>query len=263
MDPVTFRAVTNSSPSGLTRRRRLGELLVDAGVLDDARLKAALAEQRKWGGKLGRTLVEMGFVEEATMVNTLAQQLRLAVVNLDELTVPHGVVERLRLDLAERYGVFPVTVDFTTNVMRLATADPTNVEALQELHFATNMKIEPLVASQSGIERAIRRHYFGENTSPTATTTPQALGVNETIYELDELLGEGAAAAAPKPTPVSKDVSQVEALRREVGELQAHVQKLEAVAQGQIRSLRAVLELLLEAGLVSREEYLAKLNRPE
>lgn len=253
--------MTSSSPSGLTRRRRLGELLVDAGVLDDARLKAALNEQRKWGGKLGRTLVEMGFVEEATMVTTLAQQLRLPVVNLDELTVPHGVVERLRLDLAERYAVFPVTVDFTTSVMRLATADPTNVEALQELHFATNLKIEPLVASQSSIERAIRRHYFGENTTPSATTTPQALGVNETIYELDELLGEGAAA--PKPTPVTKDVSQVEALRREVGELQAHVQKLEAVSQGQIRSLRAVLELLLEAGLISRDEYLAKLNRPE
>ncbi len=255
--------MTNSSPSGLTRRRRLGELLVDAGVLDDARLKAALAEQRKWGGRLGRTLVEMGFVEEATMVNTLAQQLRLPVVNLDELTLPNGALERLRLDLAERYGVFPVTVDFTTNVMRLATSDPTNVEALQELHFATNMKIEPLVASQSGIERAIRRHYFGETTVPTATTTPQSLGVNETIYELDELLGQTPGGPAPKPTPAVQDVSQLEALRREVGELQGRVQRLEAAAQGQVRSLRAVLELLLEAGLLGREEYLAKLNRPE
>ena len=69
------------STASTAKRRRLGELLIEAGVLDPTQLQAALAEQKKWGGKLGRTLVEMGFVDEDSMVRALSRQLKLPVAS--------------------------------------------------------------------------------------------------------------------------------------------------------------------------------------
>lgn len=255
------------------RRRRLGELLVEAGLLNEDHLKAALNEQRKWGGRLGRTVVEMGFVTEADMVHVLAQQLQLRTVDLDKAQLPDRITDCLRLDLAERYGVFPLGVDAHGHTLFVATSDPTNVEHVQELEFATNMKLELAVATGSSIDRAIRRYYFGENVVPTATIRPDELGVNETTFELDELMGEAAAAPPSRPEPRKTAPAgppapaavpgEVAALNHEVAVLREQVQALEAISTSQVRALRVLLEILIESGLVTREEYLEHLHRPD
>lgn len=260
------------------RRRRLGELLVDAGLLNEDHLKAALNEQRRWGGRLGRTVVEMGFVKEPDMVHVLAQQLSLRSVDLDNTRLPERITDCLRLDLAERYGVFPLGVDTSGHTLFLATSDPTNVEHAQELEFATNMKVELLVATGSSIDRAIRRYYFGENVVPTATIRPENLGVNETTFELDELLGEAPntppSAPSPRPKqpppsatpmepPPTAPSAEVAALKHDVALLREQVVALETISTSQVRALRVLLEILIESGLVTREEYLDHLHRPE
>ena len=55
-------------------KKRLGEILIDAGVLDENQLRSALSQQRRWGGRLGKTLLELGFVDERTMVLALSRQ---------------------------------------------------------------------------------------------------------------------------------------------------------------------------------------------
>lgn len=262
-----------------SRRRRLGELLIDARVLDDARLQAALAEQRKWGGKLGRTLVELGFVDEKTMVEVLAQQLQLATVDLDAAALPERVVELLRLDLAERYGVFPVHLDAKGKTLHLAMSEPTNHDAISELEFATGCKVVPVVATGSSIDRSIRRYYFGDLVVPPAVLAtsmapaapspdaapaeagapapPQAPdpAAKDAGYELDSLLGAAVKPAAGASTP--------EAQAHEVALLREQVDELERIVASQVRALRALLEVLITAGLIDREEYLQKLHRLE
>ncbi len=246
------------------RRRRLGELLIEAGVLDETRLKAALQEQRKWGGKLGRTLVEMGFITEAVMVQSLSKQLQLASIDLDTQALPATVASMMRVDLCERYGVFPVGGDARTRTLNLATSDPTNVEALQELSFATNAKVVAVVATASSIDRAIRRYYYGETTAASKTASPAQLGLKETNLELDELLGvapakPGQAPAAKAPAPVVDDG----AWKKEIALLREEIEALDKSASNHARGLRALVELLIEAGLISREDYLAKLHKPD
>lgn len=242
-------------------------------MINEDHLKAALNEQRKWGGRLGRTVVEMGFVKEADMVRVLAQQLSLRTVDLDQAQLPDRITDCLRLDLAERYGVFPLGVDAQGHTLFVATSDPTNVEHVQELEFATNMQLELAVATGSSIDRAIRRYYFGENVVPTATIRPDELGVNETTFELDELMGEApsappsqpgnrAAARAAPPAPAAVP-GEVAALKHEVAVLREQVQALEAISTSQVRALRVLLEILIESGLVTREEYLEHLHRPD
>ena len=159
------------------RRMRLGELLVAAGVLDETHLEAALAEQKKWGGKLGRILVDMGFLSEDLMVKALSKQLGIPRVDLDKDELPREVARLLPVNLCERYGLFPVSRDDDTRTFHVATADPTGWEALDEVSFRTGLKVQPVVASASAIDRAIRRYYYGESTVSSDTLDPAAYGL--------------------------------------------------------------------------------------
>lgn len=256
------------SPPG--RRRKLGELLIEAGVLDDTRLQAALSEQRRWGGRLGRTLVEMGFVDETAMVNALSTQLGLPVVDLDGLVLPAEIVQLLRVDLAERYGIFPLAADHKTRSLQVASSDPTNFDALKELSLQLNLRVHAAVATPSSIERAIRRYYYGEiGDMPRNTRGPgsEALGAFEASFEMAQPAAAGPPrlSRASKPSPPRPDAPRAaprpsapapddEVLRR--------LRALEEAAQNQGRALRALIELLIDSGLISREQYLGKVNRP-
>lgn len=275
-------------------RRRLGDLLIEAGLLSDQQLKIALNEQRKWGGRLGRTVVEMGYVTESSMAEVLAQHLQLPSIDLDAAQIEPAAATWLRLDLCERYGVFPVAHSEHGRALSIATSDPTNFEHLQAIGFATNMKVQPVVATATSIERAIRRYYFGENPSaprpavpaaqqppppPASAPTPIVTGaaVDATSFELDELLGAEPRRTAehpaieipissPTPVPLSPQAlaNALEvSLRREIAVLREKIDALEEVNASQVRAVRVLLEVLIESGLVGRDEYLEKLNGPE
>jgi type IV pilus assembly protein PilB len=269
-------------------------LLIESGLISDAQLKAALNEQRKWGGRLGRTVVELGFATETAMATALAKQLELPSVDLDTAQLPAAAPTWMRLDLCERYGVFPLEINQGARAIRIATADPTNVEQLQALEFATNLKVLPTVATTSAIERAIRKYYFGEQVEaapsaprpqePRSQEAAQALApkqpraVTDTSFELDALLGEPPRKTAEvpvvaQPAPVAQAAAKaavpaintaVEAqLRKEIAVLREKAEALEEINASQVRALRVLLELLIESGLVTRDEYLEKLHSPE
>lgn len=248
---------------GANKRRRLGELLLEAGVLDEAKLQAALIEQRRWGGKLGRTLVDMGFLDEDTMVRALSRQLGLKVVELDQLDQP-AAVQLLRIDLAERYGVFPVSGDKAARQLVLATSDPTNQEALSELEFASGLTVSVLVATQSSIDRAIRRHYYGE--TPTQTAAPDNFAQQESTFDPEALVSGAPSAPRPRPPPAVPSSPRapggaIPAAQHELVKVQERVAALEVAMAQQVHALRVLLELLSAQGLISREEYVDRLQK--
>lgn len=248
------------------KRRRLGELLIEAGVLDESQLQAALVEQKKWGGKLGRTVVELGYVDEDSMVRALSRQLKLPVVELDQVQLPPSVVQVLAVQLCERYGVFPLGSDARTKTVQLATSDPTNVDALRDIGVKTGYRVQIAVATGSSIDRAIRRMYYGEQTAASDTATPQRFGVDEPTFDENEISGVGPRpkkSAPRKPPPQRDPMAEIESAAREaeVARLKDRISALEKQNAGQTRALRALVELLVQSGLVSRDEYLAKANQ--
>jgi type IV pilus assembly protein PilB len=228
---------------------------MDAGLLSETQLKAALQEQRKWGGKLGRTLVEMGIVDEDSMARALSRQLNIPVVDLDSVRLSPSVVQLLRIDVAERYGVFPLGGDPAQKLLHVASSDPTNLEALQELSFQTGMRIQQSVSSASGIDRAIRRCYYGESTTSSATASPDSYGRPEMTFEPQA--PRMTVAAAPAAAAADPEV-----LRR-LDALNARVGSLEQAVAGQVRALRVLMELLVDSGVVRREEYLNRVRGPK
>ncbi|MDC0707646.1 general secretion pathway protein GspE [Stigmatella sp. ncwal1] len=230
------------------RKKRLGEILLDAALLSETQLRTALAEQRKWGGKLGHTLVQMGFVDENSMVHALSRQLQIPTVDLSQVAPPAHVFQLFPAALAERYSVFPVAVDLSHKALTLASADPTNVEALNELAFHTGHRIQVVVSSASAIERAIRQHYYGG--TGTTTAHPGEFGLDEPFYEF-----------TPPSSPVTRSPREAELVQR-VDALTQQVADLERMVANQARSLSTLIEVLESQGALSRQEYFARMRGP-
>ncbi len=228
---------------------RFGEILVRAGLLDEARLKLALAEQKKWGGRLGRVLVELGFVDEQTLIEALSRHLSLASVDLAATPPPLDVVQLLSVQDCERYGIFPLGVDRDRRVLRLATSDPTNREALAELQDRLRLQIEPVVAGATAIDRAIRHYYYGD--APAQPPQPADFGVNEPTFELGQPAPAAPALAAPaSPSSPSADTEA----------LVERIARLEDLVGRQARALRSLVEMLVDSGQLDRADYVKRVR---
>jgi hypothetical protein len=113
------------------------------------------------------------------------------------------------------------------------------------------MRIQQSVSSASGIDRAVRRYYYGETTVASHTASPDSFGRPEMSFEPQA----PRMAAAQEPSP-----SLSPELQRRVEALDARIAGLEQAVSGQVRALRVLMELLVDSGVVSREEYLSRVR---
>ncbi len=135
--------------------KQLGEILLDEGLVSEAQLMAALDEQMARGQSLGRTLVEIGILTEGQLVAALARQVGMSFVDLDEYQVDRAAVSMVPAALCRRYTVLPV--GFQDGALVLATADPGNVVAVDDVRTVSGMTVLPIVATYENLSRAIER----------------------------------------------------------------------------------------------------------
>ena len=140
---------------------KLGELLVEAGLIDELQLKSALGHQKKWGGRLGKVLVDMGFIEEGELLKFLSEKFKIKAVDLTKSKIPNQAFEALPEKIARKYGVVPVFIKEgpgTKKTLILAMSDPTNLKIIDEIQFLTGYRIEPVLATDSAITKVLE-HY--------------------------------------------------------------------------------------------------------
>ncbi len=145
----------------MARRQRLGELLIEAGLLDVHQLKSALAQQERWGSRLGANLVRMGFVDERDLVRVLSRQLGLPVVSLADCAVQPEALEAVPAELAHKHGILPLALKpaGAGGALVLAMEDPSDLAHIDELSFVLGRRIEPVLAAPSEISRGIEQCY--------------------------------------------------------------------------------------------------------
>ncbi len=141
---------------------RIGELLLEEGLVTKEALREALDRQKNEGGKIGYHLVQSGAVSEEDLVHLLSEQYGIPAIDLRSLYehVDSGLLDLIPEKIAKRYLVFPVHK--TANILTLAMADPTNVVALDDIRFRTGCEVEPVLASEFAIREAIDHRYGGE-----------------------------------------------------------------------------------------------------
>ncbi|GEL97147.1 GspE/PulE family protein [Cellulomonas terrae] len=135
--------------------KQLGEILLDDGLVTEAQLLAALDETLARGTTLGRTLVELGVLTESQLVKALANQVGMDFVDLDDYPVDRTAVSLVPGALCRRYSVLPVALEGGSIV--LATSDPGNVMAVDDVRSVSGMSVIPVIATHDNLLRAIDR----------------------------------------------------------------------------------------------------------
>ncbi len=151
----------------MAKKKQLGQILMEAGVIDQVKLDSALNYQKKWGGRLGRVLVDNDWITEENLVAAIHDQTGIELIDLDQVEIRDEVIAMVPVELVERHTLLPVElrteVGRAGEILVLAVADPTDLNAHDEVQFYSGKKIEVMLASESSITRAIKRCYYGQS----------------------------------------------------------------------------------------------------
>jgi len=168
-------------------RKKLGEILLDEGLLTRAQLELGLSQGA--GGRLGDTFIALGFVTPEQIARALAKQFELRFVSFREVTFDPEAVRLLHARTARRYKVVPVSREAKN--FTIAMSDPLNVLAIDDIRLITGMVVEVLVMSSTDIDRALARLYpenqataeEGGETAPAADAAPVVRLVSNLIAQ--------------------------------------------------------------------------------
>jgi len=140
---------------------RLGDFLVQRGIVSGDQLRIALTEHRRSGETLGACLVRLGFVSETVITASLAGLLGERPIDLERVIPDPDAIALLPWETARHYRVLPVRYEPDARQLTLATGDPRNLLLMDEIaaRLGGGIRISPVLAGDSGLARALERHY--------------------------------------------------------------------------------------------------------
>lgn len=147
---------------GYGRKKRLGDLLVEAGVITENQLMEALEAQKsdKKGEKLGSVLIELGFTTERQIMKALQEQLGIESVDLSSLRISEEIIRLMDESILRKYSLIPFAFsDKNPNILKVAMSDPLDIRAMDDISIITGFQIERCVTVSSDIATAIDRYY--------------------------------------------------------------------------------------------------------
>ena len=155
--------------------QKLGDWLRSKGKVTEEQLQRALHDKAFFGERLGNSLIKLGLIDEDTLGAYLAEQARTRYAPALRLeNVPPEVLAAVPARLAAKYCIVPIAIEGRR--LHLAMRDPKDLIALDEIAFLTGLPIEPYVATEFRLIRAIDRHYhisLGTKTIPVAPGPPE------------------------------------------------------------------------------------------
>ncbi|HIJ73447.1 MAG TPA: HDOD domain-containing protein [Candidatus Hydrogenedentes bacterium] len=163
-------------PQAPEGRRRIGELLCEAGLITRGQLNDALERQRRDGGKLGEVLISLGYLSPEAFLRFLSKQPGVASIDLANYAIPAELVALVPKAFAAKHEVFPI--DKLGNLLTLGMACPLDAKTIAELEEMTGLRVKALLCSPDDIGHAINRYYPREQTSP-ATDGPVGPGTTD------------------------------------------------------------------------------------
>lgn len=140
----------------MSDKKRLGELLIDAGLISMEDCNRALKMQVGGNRRLGRILVKMGTITSDQLLEILSSQFEMPIIDIEREYNPaaKGLLPRY---LCAKYEVFPLALEGDT-ILKVAMADPSDTEAINDIENFTGNAVQPCLARQTDIHQAIKRH---------------------------------------------------------------------------------------------------------
>ncbi len=253
---------------------KLGDLLVTENLITRQQLGKALEYQRVHGGRLGYCLIQLGCVTGEDISAILSRQFGLPSINLPFFEVDPSIVKLIPLETARKYQVLPLSRAGST--LTIATIDPTDVFAMDDLQFMTGFTIEPVVVAESAIREAIQKYY---GAGPTPELKQGGAGATvESGQPAGSEPGMGSATDRPIPpedsgqadeeAPVVKLVNRILSSALKQGASDIHIEPYEQELRVRFRIdglLSTVMTppLSLKDAVTSRIKIMAKLDISE
>src|SRR5438093_10576564 len=253
---------------------KLGEILLKENLISADQLKKALDHQRRSGGRLGNSLVKLGFLSDDEVTAVLSRQYGVPSINLSYFEVDSTVTKLIPMETASKYQILPLSR--VGSSLTVAMVDPTNVFAMDDIKFMTGFNIEPVVASESAITEAIKKHYGSAEEAERKKEIEEIVSfIDEGQAESVELEAEDEASLnlaelekAAEEAPVIKLVNYIltDAVRR--GASDVHMEPYEKEYRVRYRidgMLQNVMHppLKLRDAIISRVKIMAKLDISE
>lgn len=252
-----------------TAKKRLGDVLLEQGLITEDQLRESVSLQRQTGGNLASILVDKGYLNEEDLVITLSEQLGIPHIRVAHYNIPKEVLDEVPETLARQYQMLPVSI--TGDVLTLAMSDPLNIMALDDLRMLTSYEIEPVVAVQSELMETIEKHYgVGKQSAELyeeLVGDKSADGV-ETVKEVDEMSDLAQMKADAEDAPIIRLVNLILVNALEQGASDIHIEPFEKVLRvryridGKLEETKSPPRSVFP-GLVSRIKIMASLDIAE
>jgi type IV pilus assembly protein PilB len=247
----------------IKKAKRIGDYLLEDGIITPAQLNEALRVSRQKGERLGKILVELGFTSEADIAEALARQYGIPFVIMNEVIIEPHVLKQIPESLARRWKVIPISIEEKN--LSVAMVDPLDVVAIDELKKATGYNVLPSVTTETELMSAVEQYYGVRGSLEEVIHKAEGteIGLTKGEEELPETL-ERIASEAPVVQLVNLLIAQ--AVRDGASDL--HIEPDEDVLRVRMRVdgvLHEVtkLELKLHPAVISRLKIMGDLNIAE
>ena len=252
--------------------KKLGDLLVEAGLITKEQLKEALEVQKNDNERLGTILVKLGYLTEEEITSFLSKQYGIPAVNLEHFEISEDVIKRIPSDIARKYMLIPITR--TGSTLTVAMADPTNIYALDDIKFLTGLNVEPVVASELSIKKAIDKYYGSETQIELRKVVEDLEGdlaaedADLEVVEDEEEIDLESLVASVEEAPVVKFVNMMLMDAVKKGASDIHVEPYEKFYRVRFRIdgvLHEVMKppLSMKDAITSRIKIMSKLDIAE
>ncbi|MBU1108919.1 MAG: type IV-A pilus assembly ATPase PilB [Candidatus Riflebacteria bacterium] len=146
-----------AATSILSKKLRLGDALIQEGLINEEQLQQALSLQKKSGKRLGAVLVEMHLVTEQDIVQILSKQLRIPFIDLSNYLIDPVIAKLVPEHIAKRHMLIPINK--VGNKLTVAMVDPLNIIAIDDIQLMTALMVKPVVATHTDINKALQDAY--------------------------------------------------------------------------------------------------------
>lgn len=239
------------------------DILLEKGKIKPDQLQAAMASRKNPHDRIDRILVQMGYVKEDDILAVLSEQLAIPVIDLSEVAIDVNLLKEMPSRLIHRRRLVPISK--TNGTLRVATCDPFDLYAFEELRMMTGLQVETVLASEQDINRVIKK-YLG-----VGGGTIEELIEEEGVEVVSEVNSENAdLAEEAQEASVVKLVNEVltEALTQRASDV--HIEPFENDLlvryriDGVLHSVNTSQEIRrFQAAIISRIKILSNLNIAE
>lgn len=154
----------------MSKRKKFGEILVEAGVIKEVALRQALERQQITGWRLGKVLEAMGIIAEKDIAVALSHQYGFRTArDFARHDFPDELLNLVDVKRAKKFQAFPLKQE--DNTLLLAMVNPLDLTAIDEIAAVARLRVIPVVTTSAEINKAIQRHYEHRGATPCQAMT--------------------------------------------------------------------------------------------